>query len=169
MRYGIKPTRVKVAIWFQQHFLEEVLPQMNPQMMYASTMLDQKMEEVYPSKDYGLDLKEMELDFIGEDVDAFPVNMLPKNLQIQRDMLNMKEMRANEKKIHPSMVKEESLFGSKLKTEEKEASPQPPVKVEDFKQVGMISNNFKKSMRDYLYLAEFEFDAQLVQQPKGAH
>ena len=115
VRYGITPERAKLVIWAQQHFLEEVLPQMTPEMIRLAYEIDSEYEKISPSQDYGLDLQEMEKKFLGEEIEYYPERLIPKNKKIKNEAFRIEELRNKDKSVHVSSMLESSLFGNKLK------------------------------------------------------
>lgn len=113
-RFGILPARVKAAIWAQQHFLEEILPQMTPEMIRLAYELDAKHDKIHPTQDYGLDLEEMEKHFLGEESMYYPGKLISKNPKIIRENMRIKELQSKSKSLPKSVMMETSLFGTKL-------------------------------------------------------
>ena len=119
IRFGIDADRTKKAIWAQQHFLEEILPEMTPEMLRLAYDIDEEFEKIVPSQDYGLDLEEMEKNYLGEEKQFYPGRFIPNNPKINRQEMRIRQLR--ELNSPPkSVVLEESLFGSKLSDEEEE-------------------------------------------------
>ena len=136
-------------------------------MIRLAYEIDAKYEKIYPTQDYGLDLKEMEKLYLGEESVTYPHKLIPNNPKIIRENLRIKELREDQEqnKIPKSAQFETSLFGSKLgEANEGEVSPR---KLEKYNQENQIQiQRLKKANEQNEKLTEDYYKAENILKEK---
>jgi hypothetical protein len=165
-RFGIEPKRAKVAIWAQQHFLEEVFPEMTPEILRLAYEVDKEYENVVPSQDYGLDLEIMEQMYLGEERQFYPNKLISKNPKIFRQEMKIKKLQELHNPTPKSAILEESLFGKKLSNEE-QLGVISPRKVEIFKnRNNALIQRLKNADESYKIYSKNENNFEKILRPK---
>jgi hypothetical protein len=133
----------------QQRFLEDVFPYMTPEMLRLAYKADEEYEKTHPSQDFGLDLHEMEMHYLGEKSDFYPDRLIPKNHRVVQEGFNIKEMRNKETDVHPSLILEGSLFGSKAQNKEPVPELISSLKTQSYNQKNVIPETIYKARKEY--------------------
>ena len=138
------------------------MPEMTPEMIRMAYKLDEQFEDVIPVQDYGLDLNEMEQMYLGESKQAFPNQIYAKNPKIQKEEMKIKKLRDSQRQEPLSAMLDESLFGAKLDSADKE----PVISLRKLEEFEKRNDVLKKKVEKAYLEANKAFDKQKYAEKK---